>query len=155
MDFGVFIVSETSTDGLSSAIIEVDNVLREYLKGKQYGSSVESITIKCMICHDKPGFEDFTRIGRQKYFPVRRYTDYFTKEKIVEYGEYCYGVKFENVEIDDLIGKPIIEVQKSFVKKFVESFSNYNHLPKKITDFDKERFMADIIELFKSKAWMD
>ncbi|RMZ59697.1 hypothetical protein D1632_08720 [Chryseobacterium nematophagum] len=63
--------------------------------------------------------------------------------------QYSYDIKFDNELYDDFVSSSDEESKKLLVRKILESFEHLDKLPKKVKDFDKEKFKSDVEQFFK------
>ena len=147
MNIGISISVDLKSDCKSSCIQYVSDLLKSSLKDKDY-HVINHYWILCKVVKTIPGFERFTAIPRHRFEEHSRlrnldntFTDY--------YGVYSCGFKIDNEEYDRFIASSDVVGCWTIARKVVESLSNLDRLSKKAAGFDKERFRADVIQLFQ------
>ncbi len=144
MDFSL--TQESNLEGNKNIqLIEFSNSLKEYFINKSYGEELNHFLIG-IICV-KPEFESFFKVRKPRYKAVDniKLFDGGTTELI---GVYGYDIK---LNFEEFVSANEIESKKILAQEILNSLSNLDALPKKVKDFDKERFKADMEQFFKSE----
>lgn len=113
-----------------------DNILSKFLNTNSYINNFE-IGILMVYTED----ENFENYG--SWYKLK-------KIKYDEENKFLYYEFFlKNDELTHFINSSDEESNKILAKKILESLENLDKLPKKVKDFDKERFKQDIKHFFK------
>jgi hypothetical protein len=131
---------ETSTgvsQNKTNLIILLSDKLSEFLLDKDYGNDLIQIYIR-IICV-APEFDWFSTIRKPRY-------KFFGKHvrdgvEIVEDRVFSFSVK---IDYETFKNQTDEENNKMLASKILGSLSNLDALPKKVKDFDKERFREDM-----------
>ncbi|UBM59228.1 hypothetical protein LAG90_00965 [Marinilongibacter aquaticus] len=144
MKFGLTQESNLTTEQ-SSALNDLSLDISRFLEQKSYGKDVEELYIG-IICV-KPEFEPFFKVRKPKY------TKEFFSEKL---GVPVSGksileidLKIDYNEVKDFDKNEITNYAAS---EICQLFGNLNNLPKNIHDFEKNRFVDDIISFLSNKG---
>jgi hypothetical protein len=144
MDFSL--TQESNLEGDKNIqLIEFSNSLKEYFIIKSYGEDLNHFVIG-IICV-KPEFETFFKVRKPRYKAIDKIKllDGNTVELI---GVYGYDIK---LNFNEFVSATETESRKILAQEILNSLSNLEDLPKKVKDFDKERFKEDIEQFFKSE----
>jgi hypothetical protein len=142
MDFSL--TQESNLEGDKNIqLIEFSNSLKEYFISKSYGEDLNYFVIG-IICV-KPEFETFFKVRKPRYkaFDKINLLDGNTAELI---GVYGYDIK---LNFDEFVSATETESRKILAQEILNSLSNLEALPKKVKDFDKEKFKSDMKQFFK------
>lgn len=142
MEFGFGIhVSE----GLDTKVfLLLQEALKSYLSDKHYGDDVKKIVIG--ICCMSEQFENFYKKRKPKFIPyneIKVVDKTIIVDRVFEYELWLNFNKFQTSTPE--------EKRQYLAAEIVRSLENLNALPKKIKEFDKERFRSDM-ELFLTKS---
>ncbi len=143
----IAIVVEAS-EGVANKTWLVQNLsaeLAEYFSDKDYGEDVEEIIIG--IISVAPEFEFFSKIRKPRY---KAYREYVNRDglKIIEDRLFSFSLK---IDYESLKNQTDEENRKMLASEILGSLSNLDALPKKVKDFDKERFKEDMIAFFEEQ----
>ena len=114
-----------------------------------YGQSIQNFFIGCICVKQRPGYEDWFKIRKPKYKDVDkiRLLDGSLKES---YGVFSYDIK---LNFETFINTTEEESKRLLASEILTSLPNLDALPKKVKDFDKERFRTDIEQFFKEQKF--
>lgn len=141
MKFGL--TQETNLDqDRSNIIISLSNELKEYFKNRDYGKDVEEFLIGLISV--KPEFEIFFKERKPKYISHKIETHGGISVEITK--SYGYDIKLNYNNISE---SNMHTIKSVIASEIVTSLSHLDSLPKKIKDFDKERFKGDLLQFFK------
>lgn len=144
MDFSL--TQESNLEGdRNKQLIELSNSLKDYFREKNYGDELNHFLIG-IICV-KGEFESFFTVRKPKYKAVDRIKlfDGNTTELI---GVYRYDIK---LNFEEFISTTETEGRKVLAREILNSLSNLDAIPKKVKDFDKEKFKSDMETFFKER----
>jgi hypothetical protein len=129
-------------------IHDLSNKMSEYFWDKSYGEDVIEIFIG-IICV-APEFEWFSVVRKPKYTTYRKYNR--NGVEIIVDRNFCFDVKIDFNRFKDQFDN---ENCKMLASEILESLSILDKLPKKVKDFDKERFRADMKFLLKKQVLLE
>lgn len=131
-------VSEDKTN----LIIGLSHKLSEYFSAKHYGDDLVQIYIR-IICVSRE-FDWFSTERMPKYVSYRKYVNRdgieIIEDRVLSFSKKIDYESFKN-QSDD-------ENKKMLASAILDSLSNLDALPKKVKDFDKERFKEDVKAFF-------
>jgi len=144
MDFSL--TQESNLEGDKNIqFIELSNNLKDYFSNKNYGTELNLFLIG-VICV-KPEFESFFKVRKPRYKAVDRIK--LLDGNVTELtGVYGYDIK---LNFEEFVSATETESKKILAQEILNSLSNLDKLPKKVKDFDKERFKSDMEQFFKSE----
>ena len=120
------------------------NPLEQQLKTYFNGKDVLSYTIG--ITCVSPQFDPFFKVNKPKYIEDKTETHDGFSVRIDK--SYEYGIKLNHNKV---LNASEEEVKKMLASSIMESLSHLDSLPRKIKDFDKEQFRADLESFFKDR----
>lgn len=147
MNFGISQEIDVEAQEKSSVIIFLSGKLKGYLSDRDYGQDVQNIFIGCICVKPREGYEEWFKIRKPKYKEIEKIK--LLDNSIKEFkGAFSYDIK---LNFDVFVKNTDVENKKMLATEILNSLSNLDALPKKIKDFDKERFKEDIEQFFKSE----
>lgn len=144
MEFSL--TQESNLEGeKNKQIIEFSNSLKEYFFNISYGEEINHFLIG-IICV-KPEFEQFFKVRKLRYQAVSKVK--LLDGNILEQRGVCtYDIKLNFAKV---VSAKDEESKKILAQEILKSLSNLEALPKKVKDFDKERFKEDMEQYLKSE----
>lgn len=148
MKFGIGIHRDRGVrDSQSRIIVELSDQVEEFLSDKFYDDMVRDYGIMLTIVYSDIGKE-----LKPKYTEYKVVKDPFVGEPMVIDGLYDYGIRILGDEYRHFIGLSDEESKRYIARKVFESFSHLDKLPKKMKDFDRDRFRSDMKHFFESNG---
>lgn len=144
MKFNISLRVDNNANNKIILINEFIDSLEKYFATKGYGSDVEYILIGLTCVYVNEGFEHLYKVYPLKYVDFKILKNKFTGESIELKKQIHYSVKLNNDEYEEFVNGSDEESKKILYKLLFDSLSNFDALPKKIKDFDKERFKTDL-----------
>ena len=142
MRFALTVEPSESVANKTYLIHNVSNKLSEYFSDKNYGDDVKQILIG-VICV-APEFDWFSTIRKPKYVFYRKYVR--DSSEIIEDKVFTFDLK---IDYENFKNQPDEQNNKMLALEIQKSLTNLNNLPKKVKDFDKERFEEDMKAQFR------
>ena len=141
-------LSADNYDQMMPIINELSSSLENEFVSIDYGESIKEFFIGLICVH--PQFDPFCKAKRPKY------TDY----KTTKFDGWIPTVIEKTFECEiKLDYEKVLEATEEEVKKIVaQSIMDYLHelkMPKKVTDFDKAKFIADLETFFRREQLID
>lgn len=136
-------------------IIAFGMFITEYFKEKNYGSDLKDFMIVFVIQKVEEGMPLPSKLLKPFYVDYKEKINPYTKIPIVFDKFFQYGILLNDNDYEYSITCSEEEFQKLCAKLILESFHNFDKLPKKATDFNKESFLNDFIFLFKEKKILE
>lgn len=144
MKLGVSVNVSIEVEDKTQIIHSLFNELEMNFSKKNYGKGLLQIIIE-IVCLS-PEFEEFFPLRKPKYIELKEYVT--EGVNIKEEKLFTYSLKIDFI----LFKNQTIQANKHLLAlEILKSLSNLDALPKKVKDFDKERFKADIEAFFKEQ----
>lgn len=150
MEFGITQEVDNKSGDKSYLVQKISDNLENFLKNRSYGEDVETFLIGFVAIKTKPGYEEWYKERKPKYIDYRLTKSRLTGLPLETIKQYSYDIKFDYELYDEFVNGTEEESSKLLARKILDSFSHLDKLPKKIKDFDKEKFKSDVEEFFKS-----
>ena len=145
MKFGISLESDTEARSKSMIIRTMSNSLEEYLNNRDYGEGIQTFYIGCICIRTVPGYEEWYKIRKPRYKELLKFKT--LDNKIAEIK--CYFGYDIKMDYEPFLKATDEGSRKMLAQEILKSLSNFDKLPKKVKDFDKERFKADIEQFFR------
>lgn len=146
MNFSIALYTSREIVNKSNLIISLSNAIKEYFENKSYGVDLKSIIVG-LICVS-PQSEAFFKQRKPKYNKEKKSVKSegfeYENEKYLEYDLKIDFQSFKNADEE--------EARKILAREILASLSVFEKMKSKITDFDMNRFKADLEEYFKSRS---
>ncbi|MFV0530969.1 MAG: Imm44 family immunity protein [Flavobacteriales bacterium] len=147
MNFGITQEIDVEAQEKSSVIIFLSDTLKDYLSKRDYGQDVQNIFIGCICVKPREGYQEWFKIRKPKYKEIEKIK--LLDNSIKEFkGAFSYDIK---LNFDVFVKNTDVENKKLLATEILNSLSNLEALPKKVKDFDKERFKTDMEAFFKDQ----
>ncbi|MBY0067110.1 MULTISPECIES: hypothetical protein [Empedobacter] len=150
MEFDIILESDNKSYEKKKSIDFISQSLAGFLKNRSYGEDVETFLIGFVAIKTKPGYEEWYKERKPKYIDYRLTKSRLTGLPLETIKQYSYDIKFDYELYDEFVNGTEEESSKLLARKILDSFSHLDKLPKKIKDFDKDKFKSDVEEFFKS-----
>ncbi len=144
MKFALTIEVSVGVEDKTRLIVDLSNKLTEYFANRNYGNDVIRILIG-MICV-APEFEWFSTIRKPRYKFYRKYKR--DGIELIEDRDFTFDLK---LDYESFKNQSDEENNKMLTSEILKSLSNLDKLPKKVKNFDKEKFKNDVEDFFKEQ----
>ncbi len=140
LGFGI----HTSVGVNSKTFLILEEEIKQFMIHKNYGEDVLNIIVG--VCCMAEEFENFYKKRRPKFTDYKEIKVANSIIKIVKTFEYQLWLNYKEYQVlsDE-------DQKKYFGMKIIDSLINLDDLPKKIKDFDKAAFKADLENYFTGK----
>lgn len=152
MKFSISIRIDQKANHKSNIIVNMSQELKVFFADRFYGEDVQDYIIGCLCTSPPEGFEKFNKTQKPVYVDDKTTKNKFTGEPHRMFKLFINEFNFNNEEYDDFVDSSDEESKKILAKKILESLENLDKLPKKVKDFDKERFKEDMQHFFKGQG---
>jgi len=152
MEFTIVQYTDTKSYLKSNLVQEVSNNLQSLLKNKSYGTDIETFLIGFLAVKTKPGYEDWYKEKKPRYVDYKQSKNRITGETMEVVKNYGYDIKFDYELYDEFVNSTDEESKKLLARAILKSFIHLEKLPKKVKDFDKEKFKMDVENFFKEEG---
>lgn len=147
-----FKISLTIDEGANHKV-EMINLLTDSLENyfslKSYGTSINDILIGLTCVNIPKGFEHLFKLQKPFYVDFKIIKNQHTGELIELKEHFYYSIKFEKEEYDEFINSSDEESKNLLIELLLKSLSNFDTLPKKVKNFNKEKFTSDMKAFFR------
>ena len=154
MEFAITQEVDTRSGKKSDIIQKVSDDLGNYLKNKNYGSDIETFLIGFVGIKTKPGYEEWYKERKPKYIDYKASKNRITGLPMEIIKTYSYDIKFDYDLYDEFVEASDENSKKILILKILDSFTHLDKLPKKIKNFDAEKFKSDIEIFFKKNEFI-
>lgn len=131
-------------------IKEFSTFIAKFLSDKDYGNGLKSLRLIFILIKTKKGYEAWFKTRKPK-FTEHKILETFSGKKIEIDKEFVIESRIDNESYDNFLKATETESRKILAHEILNSLSNLDVLPKKVKDFDKERFKADMEAFFKDQ----
>ncbi len=126
-------------------------IINEHFSPLSYGNGVNSIVLIIILIRTKPGYEKWYKVRKPKFIEHKVIENKLTGCcKIIE-KEFVIETRLDFDDFDNFLNSSETLGKKILASEILKSLSNLDSLPKKVKDFDKERFMKDMKTFFNEQ----
>lgn len=144
------VVSERDTNKMLKLLETVERFLNNSFVAKhEYGEAVKKIVIGFLLVKSRPGYEGWYIPKKPKYIEDKIVISSINiqgEEHIIK--TFFYQVRPTNQEIEAILASTNRQAIEMINGLIYDSLQNLEALPKKVKDFDKESFKADMRMFF-------
>jgi len=144
-------LSELIRKNTESIINELSNNLNAYIAKRDYGKGILEYDVIIYVINMPNGYEHLYKDFNPKYIESKLFTNKHTGEVFEINKHFSYSVKIEGEKFEWFLSEIDEGRKKILAQEILNSLSNLDKLPKKVKEFDKERFKEDIEQFFKSE----
>lgn len=143
-------LDETTFKNKSAIVYELSKSINEYIRQFDY-NRISEYAIVMYIVNPPIGFEHLFKDLKPKFIEHKVSINKYTGE-LFEINKYFnYSVKITGETYSSFIRGTDEESKKILATTILKSLSLLDAMPKKIKDFDKERFKRDLEQFFKEQ----
>jgi hypothetical protein len=143
MIFDIALASDTAAGGKTRYIVTLKEEMKVWFKDKDYGKDV----LKCILLVSV--FSSPRKINTPTYVDHKVKINRFTGMPIEMNKLFMYDIHFNQEEYAKFITADEDDARKQLAGMLLDSLYNLEKLPKKVKDFDKQRFKVDMQEFFR------
>ncbi|APU97135.1 hypothetical protein BV902_12890 [Sphingobacterium sp. B29] len=147
MDFNIALTIDSRAGGKSHILSNLSIYLKKSFKDKDYGADLLNYTLGFTSVLAPEGYEHFFEKKKPLYVSDRTTKNRFTGEQHHMYKLFIDSIVIEPDQYEDFVSGTDLHSLEIIKAKIFESLSNLDRLPKKVKDFDKERFRIDMRNL--------
>ncbi|QIH34702.1 hypothetical protein [Sphingobacterium sp. DR205] len=140
---------DTRAETKSHILTNLSIYLNESFKDKDYGADLLNYTLGFTSVLAPEGYGHFFEKKKPLYVSDRTTKNRFTGEKHHMYRLFIDGIVIGPDEYEDFVSGTDPNSLEIIKAKILESLSSLDQLPKKVKDFDKERFRIDMKNLLE------
>jgi len=146
MLFDIGLKSDTPAGPKMQYIATLKEEMKAWFKDKDYGKDV----LDCILLMSV--YSSMRRINTPTYVDHKVKINRFTGLPIEMNKLFMYEIHFNQAEYAKFIAAYEDDARKLLARLLMDSLYNLQSLPKKIKDFDKQRFKADMEEFFRQRG---
>jgi hypothetical protein len=132
-------------------ITKLSNSLQSYFNDKFYGEDILSVSIGLILAKTIKGYEDWYKAKKPKYIQHEIKKSKLTGDTSEVQKMFQYEIKLNDIFLEKFSNSSIQESYSLLCNEILISLSSFDSLPKKIKDFDKKAFRADLEDYFKEQ----
>lgn len=151
MQFSTVVTCDRNASNKSDIINELQKSINSYVNTNNYGNDIMDYFINFDITNYPDGYEHLQKKFKPKYTEHRVSVNRYTGEKMEIIKQFHYSIIIGGDLYNMFINGTREESMKIIATEIFKSFSNLDKLPKKVTDFEKEKFKSDMRFFFKCK----
>ncbi|GAA0875034.1 hypothetical protein GCM10009118_14420 [Wandonia haliotis] len=146
-----FSMGEDMAKKKSFIINDFSKQINAYIKVRDYGNDIYQYLVSIDVVNPSEGYEHLYKDFKPKYTEYKALINKFSGDKMEIEKQFHYSIKITGELFDEFISTTETEGRKILAQELLKSLSNLDALPKKVKDFDKERFKADMEAFFKEQ----
>ena len=135
----------------------IEDFSKQYLipafKGKYYGQDILNIAIVIILIRHLPGYEAWDQPRRPKFI------DYYKVSLMgrqLEWNKrFVIEIRFNNDVYDEFLKAGDEQSKRIIARETLKALELLDKVPKRLKDFDKERFRTDVANYYRSQGWID
>ncbi|MCF3109421.1 hypothetical protein LL912_11600 [Niabella sp. CC-SYL272] len=137
-------ISDTARKHTEKVVSELRDSINASLEKQDYGNSILEYEIILYVINMPKGYEHLYTDFKPKYMERKLLTSKLTGEKYEINKCFNYSIKIEGELYSKFISSVARDSKRILASEILKSLSYLDALPKKVNDFDKERFRADM-----------
>lgn len=150
MEFEVALTLDKNAQSKSALINDLFRVINDFVVDGKYGEGIYQYLVSLYVINPPIGYEHLHKDFKPKYTEYKLVNNKFTGEKLEIKKQFHYSIKIDGNAYSNFVKASEEENKKFLATEILKSLSNLDALPKKVKDFDKERFKSDMEQFFKS-----
>jgi hypothetical protein len=131
---------------------------RDYIEpsflDRSYGKDIENISISIILVRQYPGYEDWDKPRRPKYIEHRE-ARCISGELMIWHKRFELEVRFDNDVYDEFLHADEEQSKRIIARETLKALDLLDKVPKRLKDFDKERFRTDVANYYRSQGWIE
>ncbi len=144
MKFGITTEVDQTASKQLICINRISEELKLFFSGKEYGSDLQELFISLICIKPLKELESFFKVKKPRYIDYKQSKNPFTGETVTINKYFNYDIKLNEEQYEEFINFPEQKCRHFLAALIIESLKNLNDLPKKVKDFDKTAFEADL-----------
>lgn len=148
MKFSISLRIDSEGQHKSFIIHDLSQILSAYFKDKDYGTDICDFLIG-IICVKVPhGLEKLFEPKKISYVDFKVIKNKFTGESITLNKQLSFDIKMNLIDYDSFVSLNDEDSKRLIAKMILDSISNFEFLPKKVKNFNKEKYVEDLKYFF-------
>lgn len=151
MNISISLIMDPLAKHKSNIIVSMSQELKAFFADRFYGEDIQDYSIGFTCVLPPEGFEHLFKKKKPAYVDDKTTKNKFTGEPHRMFKLFLDSIDLDSREYADFVDSSDEESRKILARKILESLENLDKLPKKVKDFDKERFKQDMEEFFREQ----
>lgn len=149
MNISISLIIDPMAKHKSNTIVSMSQELKVFFADRFYGEDIQDYVIGFTCVLPPEGFEHLFKKKKPVYVDDKTKKNRFTGEQERMFKLFIDSIDLDSTEYTDFVDSSDEESKRILAKKILKSLENLDKLPKKVKDFDKERFKQDMEHFFK------
>lgn len=139
----------------------IEDFSKQYLipafEDQSYGPDILNVVIVIILIRHEPGYEAWYKTRRPKYIEHYESVSYITGEPVRwEWNKrFVIEIRFNNDVYDEFLKADDEQSKRIIARETLKALELLDKVPKRLKDFDKERFRTDVANYYRSQGWID
>jgi len=133
----------------SLLITDLFRGINDFIKNKKYGHGIYQYMISLYVINPPEGYEHLFKDFKPKFTEHKLTKNRFTGERVEIKKQFHYSIRIDGNAYSDFVKASKMKTKKILASEILKSLSNLDALPKKVKDFNRERFKSDIENYFR------
>lgn len=143
IEFGIELDTDTKAYKKAHLVTRLSGNLETYLETRNYGSGVYELLIRFICQEEVPGSEAFQKVRKPRFVDVEEIELIGGGTEKV-YKLFSYDMKMNGDTYNAYVSSPDQMSLMLLAQEIINSLVNIDKLPKRVRDFDREKFKADV-----------
>lgn len=144
MDINIGLTIDTEAKHKSIVIYDFSEKMKSFFVNRIYGNDIENYTIGLKCIKVPEGYEKFSKQNKPVYVFDKVKKNIYTGEDHKMYKLLIVDIVLAAEEYEKFVYGTDSESLKIIAKRVLETTTNYDLLPKKVKNFNKELFKQDM-----------
>jgi hypothetical protein len=128
--------------------------INNFLNQKNYGNDIEEYVIACICVRFRAGYEEWYKVRKPEYVDHKVFKNKLTGQSVEINKRFTQEIRISEKIYERLVVCKEPEARIIFAREIIIALDNLGAMPKKIKDFDRAAFKADLESYFKSQKLM-
>jgi hypothetical protein len=133
------------------AVEFVSAIVNDFVNDRNYGIDIDEYVILCICVRFRKGYEEWYRIRKPFYIEHKVFKNKITGSIIEINKQFTQEIRIAQEIFEYLLTCSEDHAKKAFAYEVFRAVSDLESLPKKIKDFNRNAFRADLESYFKSQ----
>lgn len=139
----------------------IEDFSKQYLipafEDQSYGPDILNVVIVIILIRHEPGYEAWYKPRRPKYIEHYESVSYITGEPVRwEWNKrFVIEIRFNNDVYDEFLKADDEQSKRIIARETLKALELLDKVPKRLKDFDKERFRTDVANYYRSQGWIE
>ncbi|MET1257542.1 hypothetical protein [Aliikangiella maris] len=140
--------ADTEAESFISDVSKITKDLTDVINADTYGDDISVIGIHIICVRVRPGYEKFFKVNKPEFMAEYKYVKPLEGEVTIK-GYFSYEIQFSQESYEQLLKADYNHVKKIIENELISSLGNLSKIPKKIKDFNEDKFCSKFKAFFK------